>query len=76
VAHTGGREGDDAVVIPLTEDCFDQGGFARAVGADQGHHLAAMDVQIHIPKDLIAADADGKILNTQAAGISAGTAVV
>ena len=76
VAHTGGGEGDNAVILPLAQNGFQEGGLACAVGADEGRQLAAVHVQIHILENFIAADPDGQILDAKAAGIAAGTAVV
>ena len=59
MAHAGGGEGDDALVIPLTQNGLDQSGFAGSVGADEGNHFTAMDMEIHIPKDGVMSNFDG-----------------
>ena len=75
MAHTRGGEGDDAFVFPLTKDGLDQGGFTGTVGTDESNHLAAMDVEIHILQNFVAADFDGHIGNPQTAGVVAGFSV-
>ena len=72
MAHTGGGESNDTIVIPLTKDGLDLGGFTRTVGADQSHHLTAVDMQIYILYNIICTELDGKILDAQAAGAVAG----
>ena len=69
-------KGDDALVLPLSQNGFQEGGFARAVGADDGGHFAAVDVKIHVLQNAVGPDFHGHILYPKAAGMAAGTAVM
>jgi len=69
-------KGDDALVLPLSQNGFQEGGFARAVGADDGGHFAAVDVKIHVLQNAVGSDFHGHILYPKAAGMAAGTAVM
>ena len=62
-------EDDDTVIFPLPKERFQKGGFACAVGADEGHHLTAVDMKVHIRQNLVRTDGHGYILHPQAAGI-------
>ena len=75
-AAAGGREGDLALVLPLAQDGLDEGGFARAVGPDEGHDLAAVHMQVDMLQHRVAAEADGQVFNFQTAGVLAAAAVV
>ena len=74
-ALAGLGKGDDALVLPLAQHRFQEGGLARSVGADEGHQLPAVDVEIHVPEYFFTADGDAEILHPQAAGVAAGAAV-
>ena len=54
-------------MLPLAQNGADQRGFSRAVGADQRHNLAAVDVKIHVPQDLVGADFYPQMFDFQAA---------
>ena len=69
-------KGDDALVLPLSQNGFQEGGFARAVGADDGGHFAAVDVKIHVLQNAVGSDFHGHILYPKAAGMATGTAVM
>ena len=69
-------EGNHALVFPLTQNGFQKGGFARAVGADDGDHLAAVDVKVHVLQNAVGSDFHGHILYPKAAGMAAGTAMM
>ena len=56
-AFARGRQSIDghfAIVGVFTEQAADQGGFAGAVGADQGNPLAELDFEVDIIEDLVA----------------------
>ena len=70
------REGNHALVFPLSQNGLQEGGFPRAVGADDGDHLAAVDMKIHVLQNAVSSDFHGHILYPKAAGMAAGTAVM
>ena len=74
-ALAGGGEGDDAGIFLLTENSLQKGAFTGAVGANQCHHLAAMQMQTDIAQDLLPANLHRQILYPKAAGIAASSAV-
>ena len=75
IPGAGGGKSDDAVIFLLAQNGLQQCGFTGAVGADKGHHFAAVDMEIHILQDLVIPDVDIQVLYTQAAGVAASAAV-
>jgi hypothetical protein len=70
-----GGEGDNTVVIPLPKNGLQKGAFACAVGANEGHQFAAVDVHIDIVEDAFTADGNGQVLHPKATGITAAASV-
>ena len=70
------RKGDDAGIFPLAQNGFQEGAFAGAVGTDQGHHFPAVYMETHVLQNVGSADFHRQIFYPQAAGVTAGAAVV
>ena len=64
-------ESDDAGIVPLAQNGFQQGAFSGTVGADQSGKLPAVDVKLRVFQYFIISDFYGQFLHPQAAGLSA-----
>jgi hypothetical protein len=74
-ALAGGGEGNDTIIVQLTENGLQKCTFTGTVGADEGDQLAAMDMQIDFVQNGLLTDTDTQILHPKAAGVAAVTAV-
>lgn len=64
-------EGDDAGIVPLAQNGFQQGAFSGAVGANQGGKLPAVNMKLRVFQYFIISDFHGQFFHPQAAGLSA-----